>query len=56
MLTCDVVHATVDDDPHAVALVLVLRDVGYCVLVRHVVRLEYDALKWTGLNSDTNSR
>lgn len=39
MLTCDVVHATVDDDPHAVALVLVLGDVGHGVLVRHVDRL-----------------
>lgn len=39
MLTCDVVHAIVDDDPHAVALVLVLGDVGHAVLVRHVVGL-----------------
>lgn len=38
MLTCDVVDASVDDDPHAVALVLVLGDVGHGVLVRHVDR------------------
>ena len=36
MLTCDVVDAVVDDDPHAVALILVLGDLGSGVLLRHL--------------------